>query len=50
MQQEADEAAAEARALRADADRAERLAASAEERAAKKLVVADKARQELEEK
>ncbi len=48
MQQEADEAAAEATTLRADADRAERLAASAEERAAKKQAVAEKARQQLE--
>jgi hypothetical protein len=49
MQQEADEAAAEARTLRAEADRAERLATSAEERAAKKQVTADAAREKLEE-
>ena len=48
MQQEADEVAAEARALRAESDRAERLAASAEERAAKKQAVAERARQQLE--
>ena len=48
VQQEADEAAAEATTLRAEADRAERLAASAEERAAKKQAVAEKARQQLE--
>jgi hypothetical protein len=48
MEQEADEAAAEARTLRAEADRAERLAASAEERAAKKQIAADTAREKLD--
>jgi hypothetical protein len=49
MQQEAAEAVAEARTLRAEADRAERLAASAEERAAKKQDAVDTARRKLEE-
>jgi hypothetical protein len=49
MQHDADEAAAEARTLRAEADRAERLAAAAEERAVKKQVAADTARRKLEE-